>query len=399
MTVEDVFTIIGRGTVVIGRIESGTLNVGDEIHIKRQGSAKKTVVTGIEAFRKQLNQANAGDNVGVSLRDVGKEDVHRGDVLMGTDSEFSLANAKIAPREVQLPTELKVPEPGFAIYIGVWFGLYIGLACVLGIFSHLIHLDPGWGVLLAFVLAFPGCIVIGRIVNSRKQERLRARHISDLKASLEAASVHEAESTTSKVIDLAEAGRGTVISLPNVIEQARDDLRIAKTEYSEHAFAPFWDAVQRATLHIATYRKIVSTVNGQAARYYNLLQGRQHDFGPFPVRSEDLPTLATLLEEYRKVVRLGQTDFQFASIYEQYKTRQVLIEGFCTLGEAIENVGHAVTQSLEELEHTMQAGLSEISHQVEHVGERAQEAIGELRSQTAKLDNIQRGRKPRFLGE
>src|ERR1041384_370835 len=86
MTVADIFTIRGRGTVVTGRVESGTLNVGDEVQILRQGSSKTTVVTGIEAFRKQLKQAQTGDNVGVLLRDVGKQEVQRGDVLIGLDS-------------------------------------------------------------------------------------------------------------------------------------------------------------------------------------------------------------------------------------------------------------------------------------------------------------------------
>ena len=90
LTVEDVFTIRGRGTVVTGRVESGRLNVGDEIYIRRPSSSRKTVVTGIEAFRKQLDQAQAGDNVGVLLRDIGKQDVQRGDVLLGSDVEFNM---------------------------------------------------------------------------------------------------------------------------------------------------------------------------------------------------------------------------------------------------------------------------------------------------------------------
>jgi elongation factor Tu len=89
MTVQDVFSIRGRGTVVTGKIESGILNVGDEISLQRQGSVKKTIVTGIEAFRKEIQQAQAGDNVGVLLRDVNKPDIQRGDVLVGSDSEFS----------------------------------------------------------------------------------------------------------------------------------------------------------------------------------------------------------------------------------------------------------------------------------------------------------------------
>ena len=89
MTVEDVFSIRGRGTVVTGQIESGTLTVGDEISFRREGVFKKAVVTGIEAFRKQLQQAQAGDNVGVLLRDVNKPDIQRGDVLTGSDTGFT----------------------------------------------------------------------------------------------------------------------------------------------------------------------------------------------------------------------------------------------------------------------------------------------------------------------
>jgi elongation factor Tu len=90
MTVEDVFSIKGRGTVVTGQIESGTLRVNDEVYIRSARSSRKTIVTGIEAFRKILDQAQAGDNVGVLLRDVTKQDVQHGDVLLGSDIEFGV---------------------------------------------------------------------------------------------------------------------------------------------------------------------------------------------------------------------------------------------------------------------------------------------------------------------
>lgn len=89
MTVEDVFSICGRGTFVLGRVESGTLCVYDMIHIKRQSSSGKAVVTAIEASRKILKQAYTGDIVGVLLRGFGKQEVQPGDVLMGSDPEFS----------------------------------------------------------------------------------------------------------------------------------------------------------------------------------------------------------------------------------------------------------------------------------------------------------------------
>ena len=81
MPVEDVFTITGRGTVVTGRVERGTLKLNDEVEIVGLKETKKTVVTGIEMFRKQLDYAESGDNAGVLLRGISREDVERGQVL------------------------------------------------------------------------------------------------------------------------------------------------------------------------------------------------------------------------------------------------------------------------------------------------------------------------------
>jgi elongation factor Tu len=81
MPIEDVFSISGRGTVVTGRIESGILKVGDEIEIVGINETQKTTCTGVEMFRKLLDQGEAGDNVGALLRGVGREDVERGQVL------------------------------------------------------------------------------------------------------------------------------------------------------------------------------------------------------------------------------------------------------------------------------------------------------------------------------
>ena len=81
MSIEDVFTITGRGTVVTGRVERGQLKLNDEVEIVGIRPTQKTVVTGIEMFRKQLDYAEAGDNAGVLLRGISREQVERGQVL------------------------------------------------------------------------------------------------------------------------------------------------------------------------------------------------------------------------------------------------------------------------------------------------------------------------------
>jgi elongation factor Tu len=81
MPVEDVFSITGRGTVATGRIERGKVKVGEEVEMVGLGATKKTVVTGVEMFRKLLDEGFAGDNVGLLLRGVAKEEIERGMVL------------------------------------------------------------------------------------------------------------------------------------------------------------------------------------------------------------------------------------------------------------------------------------------------------------------------------
>ena len=86
MPVEDVFGIKGRGTVVTGRIERGIVKVGDEIEILGLGETRRTVVTGVEMFKKTLDQGEAGDNVGCLLRGIEREDIERGQVLAKPNS-------------------------------------------------------------------------------------------------------------------------------------------------------------------------------------------------------------------------------------------------------------------------------------------------------------------------
>ncbi len=97
MAVEDVFSIKGRGTVATGRIEQGVVKINDEIEIVGVKDTRKVVVTGVEMFKKQLDQGQAGDNVGVLLRGIEREEIERGQVLCkaGTIKPHSTFEAQI----------------------------------------------------------------------------------------------------------------------------------------------------------------------------------------------------------------------------------------------------------------------------------------------------------------
>ena len=97
LPIEDVFTITGRGTVATGRVERGVINEGEEVEIVGLKETRKTIVTGIEMFRKLLDYAEAGDNVGLLLRGVDREDIDRGQVLCkpGTITPHKVFKAEI----------------------------------------------------------------------------------------------------------------------------------------------------------------------------------------------------------------------------------------------------------------------------------------------------------------
>ncbi|MHC5653029.1 elongation factor Tu [Stappia sp. ICDLI1TA098] len=94
MPIEDVFSISGRGTVVTGRVERGIVKVGEEVEIIGIRDTKKTTVTGVEMFRKLLDQGQAGDNIGALIRGIGREDVERGQVLCKPGSVTPHTNFK-----------------------------------------------------------------------------------------------------------------------------------------------------------------------------------------------------------------------------------------------------------------------------------------------------------------
>ena len=97
MPIEDVFGIKGRGTVVTGRVERGTIKVGEPVEIIRFGDTRATVATGLEMFHKQLDETQAGDAVGILLRGVDRDEVERGQVLVkpGSMKPYTKAKAEV----------------------------------------------------------------------------------------------------------------------------------------------------------------------------------------------------------------------------------------------------------------------------------------------------------------
>ena len=147
MPVEDVFSITGRGTVVTGRIESGVIYVGDEVELIGLGEKKKSVVTGVEMFRKILDQGEAGDNVGLLLRGMNQNDVIRGMVLCHPKyrPQFYFRTMDLTG-EIYLPKGVEMVMPGDNVEIIVELIYPIPLEDGLNFSVHQGKYTVGFGV-------------------------------------------------------------------------------------------------------------------------------------------------------------------------------------------------------------------------------------------------------------
>jgi hypothetical protein len=219
-------------------------------------------------------------------------------------------------------------------------------------------------------------------------EKQRAAHANDSEVRRVEG---EAASLTTSLMWTYDTSLTTVAELPRHLENAGNLLRQAESEYQENAFAPFWDAVESAARHLAEFNDKTKQLTQNAAGYYRGLEGRKHTFPAFPIQSQTIPDATPVLTELRRVVRMGQTNFQFANIWEHRRTREVLIAGFRTLGEAVNNLGTTIEYSIQDLRHSVSSDLARvIEEQI-----KSRELVDQrMLEQNRMLDNIQSHRKP-----
>jgi hypothetical protein len=170
-------------------------------------------------------------------------------------------------------------------------------------------------------------------------------------------------------------------------------LHNAEHEYAASAFAPFWDAVEQAALNLASCDEKVRRLITNAETYHAKLYERRHTFPRFPVDANDLaPVSSGVAANFNRVVRLGQTNFHFANIWEHRATRNVMIAGFQTLGETMRGIAGTISYSVSGLQQSMSTDLARVVQ--EEI--RSRDTLDlRLREQNRMLDNIQHQREPR----
>ena len=230
-----------------------------------------------------------------------------------------------------------------------------------------------------------------------------------IKAYLRKTAQDEADHLTARLRDTLLTSQKIMGALPNYLTEACRFLSAAECEFNESAFDPYWTAIEQAARQMATFRQSTQQFSTNVRWYYSALSARRHNFPAFPYRIEDIPDVRPVSEALSRTVRKGVTNYHFAVIWEHRKTRNAMVEGFQTLGEAVDGLGAAMESGLSDLRDALSNGLSDvcqsissgISQLVDEQGrtQRTIDAVGTdhtraLHQQGKMLDNIQRGQKP-----
>ncbi len=230
-------------------------------------------------------------------------------------------------------------------------------------------------------------LVIG--LYSRNKDGLQTK--SELNNNAVKRMQEEADDLTTKLRKILS----TSLSIPNELQDELDIaskyIKKSRQEFSENAFDPYWDCIEKAALAFEMFRRKINLLSDNVREYYNLLKGKKHNFPKFPVSFDSLSDSTSLLDEFHQVVRLGQTNPDFAIIWNHRKTREVIISGFNNLFEGIDNLSAVIQSGFSNLQDSLESNISRIVDEEINIRDSITE---KLNDQDKKLDNIQRGRKP-----
>lgn len=241
-----------------------------------------------------------------------------------------------------------------------------------------------------------------------EMSRLASQRIQAEQQSIES----EARSLTTALTTIHDSAPNHLESLKGYMKSADSELDMAERDFQDSAFAPFWDAIERAANCLSSFDQTTRQLTGQAKQYYSSLRDRDHTFPTFPVGLTALPDPTHTTNRLQAIVRKAQCNFQFAMIYEQRKTNNILKHGFMSLSSAISDLGSEVCNSIHELRDSVSSGFATLSEQQIATRESIESAVAEIRTgneaaekaareqqgrdqaSAEMLDNIQRRRKP-----
>lgn len=249
-----------------------------------------------------------------------------------------------------------------------------------------------------------------QIERKREQENLRIHQESSARQhKMEQEGIYE------QMVVLGDNSVALFVSIPEYLKAAEKHLNQGELDFSEGAFAPFWDSIENAAKALGRFDEGVQNIQKNSSQYRQLIQ-RYEDVPPkFPLASATAKKLSvgtTTAARMKAIARTAQCNFQFATIYEQRKTNQILIAGFTNLAQALDRMTWQITDSIDNLAssvgvmesmlqesmNAIHSGLGDMAKSnAQHQGkiiERISDQAEMEKKALEMLDNIQHHRKP-----
>lgn len=273
-----------------------------------------------------------------------------------------------------------------------------------------------FGFLLMIALVAGGIWFIAWSVEEQKREEAQESAHLAREAAERQRDRAEQERYLSEMTALNQQAMQALETTPRAIEAAERHLDQAETDFAEGAFAPFWDSVERAAEDLGAFQENVQLITSNSTRYVEIRKKYRGNAELFCVSQKSAPALkiaALTSNRMSNIVRRAQRNFEFSVIYEQRKTNQLLVRGFRSLAQALEEMTWRITSSIDELTFSVDSMSSSLN-----------QSLGEIRTHAAKLataadmymkdtparaareekvlemlDNIQRRRHPSILND
>lgn len=196
------------------------------------------------------------------------------------------------------------------------------------------------------------------------------------------------------------------LTIPELVSSADANLDRAERDFADGAFAPFWDQVEHATNKLAAYRKLVRDTGHSAEEYERKASYLSVPVPKFALPKRELPDARPVAQRLSTIVRTAQRNFQFATIFEQRKTNQLLYAGFGTLGAAISSLGSAISSSLSDLSNSVHSSLDDIlqatrdhTDTMESIAERQEQAARDRHDEQSRRDASEAEAKRKYEKE
>ena len=276
---------------------------------------------------------------------------------------------------------------GFAIVLGVGIFLLVGTLVYNSSRASGVTQAEEKAWLYGFVAGVAVPLIVNFLVKQARVSTLDQKMREQQLASASSAALSTKNATEAGLRRLYAGSITLANDASTHLSNASAWIRAAESEYAANAYAPFWDAVETAAVNLGAYNDAVRQIGWNAEAYYRDLSGHSHTFPPFPVHPNSLPSADPVIAALNKVVRQGQTNFQFANIWEHRATRNVLIAGFNTLAGAVANLGGTINESVNGLRQSVSSDVARVVDEQR----RSRDAIDDrLRNQNEILTDIRR---------